>query len=117
MCRKCKFGQHFSIFDKLNALQQNFPPPKKKCKFGLILLRVRSLKDEAPWKIRASIMFSIRAHNGALRSRAVSQDECRVFTAGTGLGIKGSIQKWEVSRLNCVSSYYHHEDVCTLRTS
>ncbi|KAI3459173.1 hypothetical protein Pfo_015836 [Paulownia fortunei] len=68
-------------------------------------------KDEPPWKIRASIIQSIRAHHGALRSFAVCQNECTVFTAGVGPGFKGNIQKWELSRVDCVSSYNGHDEV------
>ncbi|KAK6146264.1 hypothetical protein DH2020_020133 [Rehmannia glutinosa] len=68
-------------------------------------------KDELPWKIRASIIQSIRAHHGALRSFAVCQNECTVFTAGVGQGFKGNIQKWELSRVDCVSSYNGHDEV------
>ncbi|KAL0393360.1 UNVERIFIED_CONTAM: protein GFS12, partial [Sesamum radiatum] len=75
-------------------------------------------KDELPWKIRASIIQSIRAHHGALRSFAVCQNECTVFTAGIGPGFKGNIQKWELSRVDCVSSYNGHDevvnDICVL---
>lgn len=74
--------------------------------------RVASLKDELPWKIRASIVHSIRAHHGALRSLAVTQDECLVFTAGIVPGFKGTVQKWELSKINCMSGYYGHEEVC-----
>ncbi|XP_065863926.1 protein GFS12 [Euphorbia lathyris] len=98
-----------------------FPSPADSWDGPDFVGRVGSLKDELPWKIRASILYSIRAHNGALRSLAVSQDECMVFTAGTGPGFKGSIQKWEVSRLNCISGYYGHEeavnDICVLSSS
>ncbi|WCJ23220.1 protein serine/threonine kinase protein tyrosine kinase ATP binding protein kinase [Euphorbia peplus] len=98
-----------------------FPSPSDSWDGPDFVARVGSLKDELPWKIRASILYSIRAHNGALRSLAVSQDECMVFTAGTGPGFKGSIQKWEVSRLNCVSGYYGHEeavnDICVISSS
>ncbi|KDP27993.1 hypothetical protein JCGZ_19073 [Jatropha curcas] len=83
--------------------------------------RIASLKDELPWKIRASILYSIRAHHGALRSLAVSQDECMVFTAGIGPGFKGTVQKWELSRINCISGYCGHEevvnDICVLSSS
>ncbi|KAL0367846.1 UNVERIFIED_CONTAM: protein GFS12 [Sesamum radiatum] len=75
-------------------------------------------KDELPWKIRASIIQSIRAHHGALRSFAVCQNECTVFTAGIGPGFKGNIQKWELSRVDGVSSYNGHDevvnDICVL---
>lgn len=76
------------------------------------LARVGGLKDEHPWKIRASVIYSVRAHQGALRSVAFCQDECMVFTAGVGPGFKGTVQKWELTRLNSVSSYYGHEEVC-----
>ncbi|XP_021595628.1 protein GFS12 isoform X2 [Manihot esculenta] len=83
--------------------------------------RVASLKDELPWKIRASIVHSIRAHHGALRSLAVTQDECLVFTAGIVPGFKGTVQKWELSKINCMSGYYGHEevvnDICVLSSS
>nr|XP_027120938.1 protein GFS12-like [Coffea arabica] len=75
-------------------------------------------KDEIPWKIRASVIHSVRAHHGALRSLAVCQDECTVFTAGVGPGFKGTVQKWELARFDCVSGYYGHEeavnDICVL---
>lgn len=74
--------------------------------------RVGGLKDEQPWKIRASVIYSVRAHQGAIRSLAVSQDECVVFTAGTGPGFKGTVQRWELTRVNSISSYYGHEEVC-----
>lgn len=80
--------------------------------------RVGGLKDEQPWKIRASVIYSVRAHQGAVRSLAVSQDECVVFTAGTGPGFKGTVQRWELTRVNSISSYYGHEevvnDICVL---
>jgi WD repeat-containing protein 81 len=89
-----------------------FPSPAASWDGPDFLGRVGSLKEELPWKIRASIIYSIRAHHGALRSLSVSQDECTVFTAGTGPGFKGTVQKWELSRINCVSGYYGHEEVC-----
>lgn len=73
--------------------------------------RVGGLKDEHPWKIRASVIYSVRAHQGALRSLAVSQDECTVFTAGIGPGFKGTVQRWELTRVDSLSSYYGHEEV------
>ncbi|CAI9090600.1 OLC1v1025407C1 [Oldenlandia corymbosa var. corymbosa] len=80
--------------------------------------RVNGPKDEFPWKIRASTLHSVRAHHGALRSIAVCEDECSVFTAGVGPGFKGTVQKWELSRVDCVSGYYGHEevvnDICVL---
>ncbi|KAE9611270.1 putative protein kinase CMGC-CDKL-Cr family transcription factor WD40-like family [Lupinus albus] len=78
-------------------------------------------KDDLPWKIRASVIHSIRAHHGAVRSLAVDQDECTVFTAGIGQGYKGTVQKWELSQTNCLSGYYGHEevvnDICILSSS
>ncbi|CAL5423981.1 unnamed protein product [Camellia sinensis] len=95
-----------------------FPSPAASWDGPDFLGRVGSLKDELPWKIRASVMHSIRAHHGALRSLAVCQDECTVFTAGVGPGFKGTVQKWDLSRINCTSGYYGHEevvnDVCVL---
>ncbi|KAK1557273.1 hypothetical protein Q3G72_021406 [Acer saccharum] len=54
---------------------------------------VGGLKDEIPWKIRASVISSVHAHHGALRSLVVCQDECTVFIAGVGPGFKGTVQK------------------------
>ncbi|KAL3641861.1 hypothetical protein CASFOL_012676 [Castilleja foliolosa] len=68
-------------------------------------------KDELPWKIRASVVQSVRAHHGALRSFAVCQNEGTVFTAGVGPGFKGNVQKWELSRVDSVSCYNGHEEV------
>ncbi|KAL6571721.1 hypothetical protein OROHE_003364 [Orobanche hederae] len=68
-------------------------------------------KDELPWKFRASLIQSVRAHHGALRSFAVCQNECTVFTAGVGPGFKGNIQKWELSRVDCTSCYNGHDEV------
>ncbi|XP_051129702.1 protein GFS12 isoform X2 [Andrographis paniculata] len=78
-------------------------------------------KDDLPWKIRATVIQSIRAHHGALRSFAVCQNECTVFTAGVGPGFKGSIQKWELSRVNSILGYNGHDevvnDICVLASS
>ncbi|KAH7517721.1 hypothetical protein FEM48_Zijuj09G0094300 [Ziziphus jujuba var. spinosa] len=83
--------------------------------------RVGGPKDEHPWKIRASVLYSVRAHQGAVRSLAFCQDECMVFTAGAGPGFKGTVQKWELTRINAVSSYCGHEevvnDVCVLSST
>ncbi|KAJ8766259.1 hypothetical protein K2173_022318 [Erythroxylum novogranatense] len=83
--------------------------------------RIGSLKDEPPWKIKASIIYSIRAHHGALRSLAITRDECTLFTAGVGPGFKGTVQKWELSRINCTSGYHGHEeavnDICVLSST
>ncbi|KAL5849039.1 hypothetical protein ACOSQ4_007052 [Xanthoceras sorbifolium] len=98
-----------------------FPNPAASWDGPDFLGRVGGLKDEVPWKIRASVISSVRAHHGALRSLAVCQDECTVFTAGIGPGFKGTIQKWELTRMNCVSGYYGHEevvnDICVLTSS
>lgn len=88
-----------------------FPNPATAWDGPEFLGRSGTLKDEFPWKIRASVISSIRAHHGALRSLAVCQDECTVFTAGSGPGFKGTVQKWELTRINCVSGYYGHEEV------
>ncbi|OIS96433.1 PREDICTED: protein GFS12 isoform X2 [Nicotiana attenuata] len=78
-------------------------------------------KDELPWKIKASVLHSVRAHQGVLRSIAVCQDECFLFTAGVGPGFKGIVQKWELSRIDSISGYYGHEevvnDICLLASS
>ncbi|KAK7391080.1 hypothetical protein VNO78_19430 [Psophocarpus tetragonolobus] len=98
-----------------------FPSPATICDGPEFLGRVGAQKDELPWKIRASVIYSIRAHHGAVRSVAVNQDECTVFTAGIGQGYKGTVQKWELSRTNCLSSYHGHEevvnDICILSSS
>nr|KYP74978.1 putative inactive serine/threonine-protein kinase lvsG [Cajanus cajan] len=97
-----------------------FPSPATIWDGPEFLGRVGIQKEEFPWKIRASVIYSIRAHHGAVRSLAV-QDECTVFTAGIGQGYKGSVQKWELSRTNCLSSYHGHEevvnDICILSSS
>lgn len=91
-----------------------FPSPAASWDGPDFLGRVGGLKDELPWKIRASVIHSARAHHGALRSLAVCQDECTVFTAGVGPGFKGTIQRWELTGIDCVSGYYGHEEVCFL---
>ncbi|XP_020695748.2 protein GFS12 isoform X1 [Dendrobium catenatum] len=73
--------------------------------------RTGSLKEEYPWKIKASILYSTRAHPGVLRSLAVCHDEATIYTGGVGPGFKGSIQKWELPRMNCISGYYGHDEV------
>lgn len=89
-----------------------FPSPAASWNGLDIASRAGSPKDELPWKIRASVIHSVRAHHGALRSFAVCSDESTVFTAGVGPGFKGNIQKWELSRVDCTSSYNGHEEVC-----
>ncbi|MQL80327.1 hypothetical protein Taro_012750 [Colocasia esculenta] len=83
--------------------------------------RVGGLKDELPWKIKATVLCSARAHPGSLQSLAVCHDECTVFTGGVGPGFRGIIQKWELPRMNCVSGYYGHDevvnDICILSVS
>lgn len=89
-----------------------FPSPASSWDGPDFLARAGGVKDEHPWKIRASVIYSVRAHPGALRYLAVCPDECTVFTAGIGAGFKGTVQKWELARINCVSGYYGHEEVC-----
>ncbi|KAM1086438.1 protein GFS12 [Malus sylvestris] len=98
-----------------------FPSPASSWDGPDFLARAGGVKDEHPWKIRASVIYSVRAHPGALRYLAVCPDECTVFTAGIGAGFKGTVQKWELARSNCVSGYYGHEevvnDICVLSSS
>ncbi|XP_052207583.1 protein GFS12 [Diospyros lotus] len=97
-----------------------FPSPAASWDGPDFLGRAGSMKDELPWKIRASIIHSIRGHHGTIRSLAVCQDECTVFTAGVGPGFRGTVQKWDLSRIDCISGYYGHEevvnDICVLST-
>ncbi|XP_021756984.1 protein GFS12-like isoform X2 [Chenopodium quinoa] len=88
-----------------------FPTPATTWEGPDFLARVGTSKDESPWKIKASVIHSVRAHHGALRSLAVDQDECTVFTAGVGPGFKGMVQRWDLSTVDCVSGYYGHEEV------
>ncbi|CAM0881116.1 unnamed protein product [Alopecurus aequalis] len=88
-----------------------FPTPDSSWGAPDFLGRSSCLKDELPWKIKASVLYSARAHPGALRSLAVHDDECTVFTGGVGPGFKGSIQRWELPNMNCTSGYYGHEEV------
>ncbi|KAL5070018.1 hypothetical protein RYX36_020905 [Vicia faba] len=98
-----------------------FPSPATIWDGPSFLGRVGIQKDDLPWKIRASVIHSIRAHHGAVRSLAVHQDESTIFTAGIGQGYKGTVLKWELSRTNCLSGYYGHEevvnDICILSSS
>ncbi|XP_019171266.1 PREDICTED: protein GFS12 isoform X1 [Ipomoea nil] len=98
-----------------------FPGPMASSERPDLIGRHGGPKDEFPWKIRASILHSVRAHHGVLRSIAVCQDECSIFTAGVGAGFKGTVQKWELSRVDSVSGYYGHEevvnDICILTSS
>ncbi|OMO58531.1 hypothetical protein COLO4_34545 [Corchorus olitorius] len=93
-------------------------------------LSKKSITDYSPaklllngvgWSIPQSQGVRVRAHQGALRSLAVCQDENTVFTAGIGPGFKGTVQKWDLTRINCVSGYYGHEevvnDICLLSSS
>ncbi|WVZ71326.1 hypothetical protein U9M48_019920 [Paspalum notatum var. saurae] len=88
-----------------------FPSPDSSWGVPEFLGRGGGLRDELPWKIKASVLYSARAHPGALRSLAVHDDECTVFTGGVGPGFKGSIQRWELPNMNCTSGYYGHEEV------
>ncbi|CAH2072430.1 unnamed protein product [Thlaspi arvense] len=87
-----------------------FPSPVA-CWDGLDIGRFGNPKDEQRWRIRASVLSSAHAHHGALRSLVVSEDECTVFTSGIDPGFKGSVQKWELASLSCVSGYHAHEEV------
>ncbi|CAL4963842.1 unnamed protein product [Urochloa decumbens] len=88
-----------------------FPSPDSSWGAPEFLGRGGGVRDELPWKIKASVLYSARAHPGALRSLAVHDDECTVFTGGVGPGFKGSIQRWELPNMNCTSGYYGHEEV------
>ncbi|KAL6621216.1 hypothetical protein ACP70R_033648 [Stipagrostis hirtigluma subsp. patula] len=88
-----------------------FPSPDSSWEAPDFLGRGGGVKDELPWKIKASILYSARAHPGALRSLAVHDDEFTIFTGGVGPGFKGSIQKWELPNMNCTSGYYGHEEI------
>lgn len=89
-----------------------FPSPAANWSGPDFIGRPGGSKDELPWKIKASVLHSVRAHHGVLRSIAVCQDECFLFTAGVGPGFKGIVQKWELSRIDSISGYYGHEEVC-----
>lgn len=88
-----------------------FPSPVNSWDGPEYLARVGSVKDELPWKIRACVLYSVRAHNGTLRSMAACEDESTVFTAGIGPGFKGTVQKWDLMRMNSVLGYYGHDEV------
>lgn len=89
-----------------------FPSPAPSWDGPDFLGRVGASSNEIPWKISASVLHSVRGHYGALRSFAVCQDECTFFTAGVGPGFKGSVQKWDLSRIASSSGYDGHEEVC-----
>ncbi|XP_060173979.1 protein GFS12 isoform X2 [Lycium barbarum] len=88
-----------------------FPSPAANWSGPDFIGRPGGSKDELPWKIKASVLHSVRAHQGVVRSIAVCQDECNVFTAGVAPGFKGTVQKWELSRIDSISGYYGHEEV------
>lgn len=98
-----------------------FPTPAASWSGLDSLGRVGGLKEELPWKIRASVLYSVRAHHGAVRTLAICRDECTVFTAGVGPGFKGTVQRWDLARTDCVAGYYGHEevvnDICVLSSS
>ncbi|XP_068662652.1 protein GFS12 [Aristolochia californica] len=85
------------------------------------LSRAGNVKDELPWKIKAAVLHSVRAHPGSLRTLAVGNDECTVFTGGAGPSFRGTVQKWELSKMDCLFGYYGHEevvnDICILSSS
>lgn len=91
-----------------------YPGSDFACDLPDFLGRTGSLKDEFPWKIKASILYSTRAHPGVLRSLATCHDEATIYTGGVGPGFKGSVQKWELPRMNCTSGYYGHDEVLFL---
>lgn len=95
-----------------------FPSPASSWDGLDFLSRAGTIKDDHPWKIRASVVHSTRVHHGAVRSLAVCQDESMIFTAGVGPGFRGTVQKWNLSRIQCTSGYYGHEevvnDICVL---
>lgn len=91
-----------------------FPSPAANWSGPDFIGRPGGSKDELPWKIKASVLHSVRAHQGVLRSIAVCQDECNLFTAGVAPGFKGTVQKWELSRIDSISGYYGHEEVCLI---
>ncbi|URD81742.1 WD domain, G-beta repeat [Musa troglodytarum] len=114
--------QHHDTADLKNHMPWFwFPSPDASSDVPDFLGRSGSLKDEPPWKIKASVLYSARAHPGAVRSIAVCHDECTFYTGGVGPGFKGSVQKWELARMNCISGYYGHDEVvngiCTLSVS
>ncbi|KAF7109542.1 hypothetical protein CFC21_109785 [Triticum aestivum] len=109
--------EHGTSSDNLSASTSGnqpwfwFPSPDSSWGVPDLLGRSSGLKDELPWKIEASVLYSARAHPGALRSLEVHDDECTIFTGGVGPGFKGSIQRWELANMNCTSGYYGHEEV------
>ncbi|XP_042422238.1 protein GFS12-like isoform X1 [Zingiber officinale] len=117
-----KFTQH-SENSNLNSVGPWFwfPSPGAGSDGPDFLGHSGGLKDKPSWKIKASILYSARAHPGAVRSIAVCHDECTVYTGGVGPGFKGSVQKWELERMSCISGYYGHDEVvnaiCTLSVS
>ncbi|XP_071701722.1 protein GFS12 isoform X2 [Rutidosis leptorrhynchoides] len=116
-------GRHAtsSSTSKEQELWHWFPSPAKSWDGPDFLGRVGAASNEIPWKISASVIHSARAHHGALRSFAVCQDECTLFTAGVGPGFKGSVQKWDLSRIACSSGYDCHDevvnDICVLAST
>nr|XP_043605925.1 protein GFS12 [Erigeron canadensis] len=98
-----------------------FPSPATSWDGPDFLGRIGASSNEIPWKISASVIHSVRAHHGALRSFGVCQDECTFYTAGVGQGFKGSVRKWDLSRIACSSGYDGHEevvnDICGLGSS
>ncbi|ERN01930.1 protein GFS12 isoform X1 [Amborella trichopoda] len=73
--------------------------------------RAGNLKDELPWKIKASVLHSVRAHAGTLRALAVDGDECTVYSGGVGTGFKGIVRKWELPEIDSISGYFGHEEI------
>ncbi|XP_057859002.2 protein GFS12 isoform X1 [Cryptomeria japonica] len=73
--------------------------------------RLGGMKDEHPWRLKASVLHSVRAHPGVLRAVAVEDDECTVFSAGTGPRVRGIVYKWQLSTMDCMIGYTGHEEV------
>ncbi|CAN4104654.1 unnamed protein product [Withania somnifera] len=69
-----------------------FPSPAANWSGPDFIGRPGGAKDELPWKTKASVLHSVRAHQGVLRFIAVCQDECYLFTAGVAPGFKGTVQ-------------------------
>ncbi|KAJ4796992.1 beige/BEACH domain protein [Rhynchospora pubera] len=67
--------------------------------------------SSSSWKVKGLVLHSVRAHPGMVRSVASCSDECTVFTAGVGPGLRGSVQRWDLSTSSCVSGYDSHDEV------
>ncbi|KAK6939005.1 hypothetical protein RJ641_032513, partial [Dillenia turbinata] len=61
--------------------------------------------------VRSIYCILCSCHHGALRSLVVCPDELTILTAGVGPGFKGTAQKWDLTRVDCVSGCYGHEEI------